>query len=644
MYKFLLALLTFSLESLQSYDLGNNVSINYVERYPPFPGSLDNRYIIGEETGRRSCEMECNRIEECAGYTHFSSTDNCNLLNETQLGNGYNLENASSFKKEIYYHYLRNHTFSGIVYFTENSHQNSLVYVDMNHNNMFDVGEPHNYTDKNGIFEINGLSDGLYAVKMVSPEDCYELYPGRYGVSQSYRGEGYFDYVKYYYPYNELRGGTLGGQGTEVSLDFILSDNNNTYLSFADGNVIVLGMRDDVIVNGTGSDIFFNTFGDPTVSANVSFSHDGESFFFGGVLNNSHNDLDINLSVPVRFVRLDFFDTTSSKNTLMNIRNVRSRGRVYYNPGFLYYVQAPDDDLLFIADCSYHYSCNIFCGYYVNPYQARSSCSYGCQYFSDTKRCDCHYDEDYNFVYGEFNKTECRIGCMYQLSRTVYPNYTVYDNAMGVKDDSLEIFNDFDSSLEVCSEERYCFGITMSDYRSETSSQGSFRFVQDEDYYFIAKNSIRRGMELDYMTTSPTSTLTTSPTSTLTTSPTSTLTTSPTTSPTSTLTTSPTSTLTSTLTSTPTTTVTIESGMTPTEITIIVVICAGVPVLIIMFILYKYCQITKKPFRVRPVLYRDSYTNPTYDNTYFDPSKAKDDYDHTYNEVFIDEIDEVSDI
>ena len=301
----------------------------------------------------------------------------------------------------------------------------------MNHNNRFDIDEPYNYTNVYGRFEINGLEDGMYAVKLLAPDDCYELYPGRYGVSYSYRGEGYFDYVRYFSPLNRIKGGTVDGTEIEVDLDFILSGNNNTYLSFDDGYTIVLGMLDDIITNGTGSDIFFNTYGNSSVNANVSVSYDGNYFHHIGILNDTHTDFDINLTHPVRYVKMDFYGVGYSQENPRNIRNVRSNGRVYYNPGFLYYVQVPFDDLLFIVDCTYYYSCFTFCDYYVNPYHARTSCKYGCRDFIDTQKCRCDYNQNSNFIYGEFNKSECEIGCHYSLSQEVYPNYTVYTNSSG---------------------------------------------------------------------------------------------------------------------------------------------------------------------------------------------------------------------
>ena len=670
MIKFLLGLLSISSSFLHTYNIGNyslgeNISVSYVERFPLFPTSSNESHIIQEVYGMSNCEISCNSIESCVGYTYFDSRGKCHLLNSTGDEGGFYVEGVKSFKKEVYHLYLKNHTLSGFVYFTQNSHNREVVYVDMNHNNNFDRGEPYNYTDDDGYFEINGLEDGMYAVKLLTPPECYELYPGRYGVSLSYRGEGYFDFVRYFYPYNQLRGGTVDGTEKDVSMDFILNEDNNTYLTFQDGNIIVLGMLDDIIVNGTGSDIFFNTYGETSLSANVSSSYDGRVFYQIGILNNTHKDFDINLTQPMRYVKLDFFETeVSSEASTMSIRNIRSKGRVYYNPGFLYYVPVPEDDLLFIVDCTYYYRCGTFCDFYVNPYQARSSCRYGCQYFDDSSNCECQYDETSNFVYGEFNRSECKSGCEYALSKKVYPDYKVYFNSRGLEEDTSHTYTDLDYSISYCSDERYCLGISFSDNSDRYSIQDSFRFKRSDDSYFLAKNSVRRGLELDYMTTTPSSTMTTTPSSTMTTTPSSTMTTTPsstmTTTPSSTMTTTPSSTMTttpsSTMTTTPSSTMTTtpSSTMTTTpsstiqiqdtgggisQTTIAVVSVLSFLVLIVGYIGVRYYQITRKESRISPAIQNTSFTNPVYDNGYFDPSLDRE--NHDYSDVFPQDMDTI---
>ena len=105
------------------------------------------------------------------------------------------------------------------------------------------------------------------------------LYPGVYGETTSFSGKGFFDYVRYFYPYQNIYGGIVGDPSFDrmnAELSFITGNNKSTYLSFYDNYSIVLGMSDDIIVNGPGSDIYFDIYGNTSLLGNVSVSREGK--------------------------------------------------------------------------------------------------------------------------------------------------------------------------------------------------------------------------------------------------------------------------------------------------------------------------------------------------------------------------------
>ena len=211
------------------YQGGENVTIDYVETFPTFSTSLEERSIINSIIGQTNCELECSVVEECQGYTLFNDTS-CNLLNDLGNISGIDIE-AVSFRKFSHYNHVSNHTIKGYVHFTQRSHQETVVYLDTNHDGFLDLGEP-NMTTVNRQFQFTNLTTGFYLVRQVAPRKCFELFPGEYGVSLSYSGKGYFDYVRYFSPINRIEGGMIERENVRPSLDFILGNNDTTYLSF----------------------------------------------------------------------------------------------------------------------------------------------------------------------------------------------------------------------------------------------------------------------------------------------------------------------------------------------------------------------------------------------------------------------------
>ena len=124
---------------------------------------------------------------------------------------------------------------------------------------------------------------------------------------------------------------------------------------------MILSLTDQVVIS------FFNIYGNTSLLGNVSVSREGREFTYVGVLSDNVTEFDINETTPVKFVKIDFF-STSSDDRPRNIISIRSEGRVYYDPPFSYYVSAPERSVIFINDCTYYYRCTTYCDFHVNAY------------------------------------------------------------------------------------------------------------------------------------------------------------------------------------------------------------------------------------------------------------------------------------
>ena len=619
------------------YQGAENVTIDYIQNYPVFSTSYNQSHIIRSVSGQENCELVCNQLSDCRGYTYFNHDNTCNLLNDIG-SNLYTVDTEVSFEKVVFYNSFSLHTLSGFVYYPEDTRGNTTVYLDINHNGVLDPNEPRQSVENRREFSFEGLEKGMYLIRQLVPGLCHELYPGVYGETTSFSGKGFFDYVRYFYPYQNIYGGIVGDPSFDrrnAELSFITGNNKSTYLSFYDNYSIVLGMSDDIIVNDQGSDIYFDIYGNTSLLGNVSVSREGREFTYVGVLSDNVTKFDINETTPIKFVKIDFF-STSIDTRPRNIIGIKSEGRVYYSPTFAYYVSVTEPGLIFINDCSYYYRCDTFCDFHVNGYFYRNSCKYGCTVYQDTKTCDCVYSEASNYLYSEFNKTECQMGCNYAMNKDFYPDYAVFYNSYGYTNDMIKNYNTFNQSLESCNINNQCLSVTSSQDGQFFTQDSMERFYSQGSYFFV-KRKLMTSLNLPYLTTmtstmtstvtssptstvtsSPTSTVTSSPTSTVTSSPTSTVTSSPTStmtsSPTSTMTSSPTSTMTSSPTSTMTTAVLLEETTFRSEYIVIIVIVT-ILLLIAIPVTYAYCK-TKKSKRIVGSMtprYTPHYSNPVYE-------------------------------
>ena len=580
---------------LHEYKINESMSIDYIKSYESnlenvesnlenvepnlrFSTGFDSKYIIDtiEDTHHNEtiCELACNVEDRCMGFMmYYNDSDicNCNLLSNISSIAYTNIE-SKSFKKIIIHHSpLDEFVIFGIVLSPEIDIKNITVYIDLNLNGLLDPGEPFNHTYEDYFFDFYGLDKGSYSIRMIEPDGCYQLFPGYMGYERYYEGDGYIDYVTYFSDGgNRYHHGVQGGiidldENILAELDFILGDNESTYLSFYDNYSIIVTITDEVIVDNPGDDIFIDIYGNSLVNANVSVSNDGLNFIYLGILNdtNTNYDLeDINFTIPVRFIRLNFFCNMTTQLAMgnkmvpRNIVKIYGIDDIYYSPPFAYYIDSDLYFAFFIYECGHYFSCETYCYYKIN--NTIGSCEFGCSLFNTTKNCDClsYYENNTQngFNIPNYNINHCQEGCAYEMGKYVYPNYTVFNKAVGLESDT--IWNNvncntcFDEIINNCTYEDSCQAVSLNN--KDISTQYSFRHFFKENSYFLAKNSILDGESISYLTTTQTTSKTTSPTTSKTTSKT----TSPTTSQTTSKTTSQTTSKTTSKTTSPTTSAT----------------------------------------------------------------------------------------
>ena len=85
---------------------------------------------------------------------------------------------AYSWEKLVHYNNFSNHTIHGEVYsFYENT-EKFYFYLDLNHNQVHDPGEPMNKTFDKYYFQFTNLDPGIYSVRNTEVKNCYQILPG----------------------------------------------------------------------------------------------------------------------------------------------------------------------------------------------------------------------------------------------------------------------------------------------------------------------------------------------------------------------------------------------------------------------------------------------------------------------------------
>ena len=583
--------LIFSLLTTSFAYNNNNHNVDYILTYTGdkeiansyrFSTAFDDNYLLEDEiTDGEICRQKCAKNKKCLGL--YEEESFCRMLSNLGIPVQTNIS-SYSYTKIVHYNYKNPvHTLTGDIYDVTdfpNKNKNTTIYLDLNHNGILDDEEPYEEVPVNSGFQFNNLTDGLYLIRQVVPDGCYQLYPGLNSTFIIYKGDGFADnvikYIHYGHRHHPTAHGGIIGDSEEYlnsNFSFILGSDNTTYLSFYANYSITLGFFDETIVDNPGMDLFIDVYNDSNITANVSVSSDDITFHMIGVLNTSNitsfedihrQSFDLRgYHQPVGFIKLDFIGNNTKEQ--INILNVGIYERSIYLPEYGYLVQVPNDDwIFFFNDCNYFFNCDTYCGlnfYYRDDYY---SCVEGCNIFEKTNNCNClDYDEALNFyeyydddsaddqsVDGSFNYQMCENGCIYNIKKNVYPNYTVHRESTGLLKNRIDILNNSIYELiDTCNDDNICGSIDL-DINGGGNLYNSHKYVSHQNFTFLTKNN-------HFTTTSTTNTLT-STTNTLT-STTNTLT--------STTDTSTTNTLTSTTDTSTTQTSTTDTSTTQTSTT-----------------------------------------------------------------------------
>ena len=555
---------------------------------------------LGEYGDLNQCFSHCSSNSTCLGVYENLDEDYCSTLNDL----GYYLEsstNSNSYTKVNHYKYpLENHSLVGEIldsniFNGQNYYYNSTIYLDLNHNGVLDIGEPFTEVGNEEEFYFDNVPSGTYLVRQIAPPQCIQLFPGLNGSFILYEnnvlGDGYVDNaIRYHHTNhkNRIFGGIVNSSYTiqVPNISYIIGNDMSTYMSFYNGDSIILTFNDESVVNKEGYDIFFNLYGSSHGYANVSVSYDEMSYTQIGELNvmNTYFDLEtIGYESPVNFIKLDFYNELKKES--LDIVSVGIFNHSEYLPTFAYSISVPySDTLLFVNDCNYDFPCGFYCDFNIFDDSDFWSCYNGCQIFEDNKNCNCsaYYDDD-DFISGfTVDEAYCKHGCEYAIQQYIYPNYTLFTNMDGFHESNIQNVNEcgetcLDSLLETCSSNLECRSLSF-DYDEITHGHlyVNDRHHIERDTMFLIKNNYMTTTTLTSTTatlTSTTATLTsTTATSTSTTasltSTTATLTSTTATSTSTTATSSSTTATSTSTTATSTSTTATSSSTTATETSI----------------------------------------------------------------------------
>ena len=425
------------LPSVLSLTTEINYSLIHTGTYM-FSTGVNDSYIINKSDTLDKCKNMCDKNSLCLGITsyHYNHSLECNLL--SNLGDTMSTSlNISSYRKLTRYYDNDKYSIYGTVDTSDNRYNliDTDIYIDMNHNGVHDPTEPITRSF-NGNFNFTQLREGKYLIREVTPPECTQLFPGPWGNYNTITGDGYVDNIVYIHTHNNnLLGGYINSNKSNIEANFIIGDSPDRYLSFYPDDVIVLSFIDETIINTNGTDIFINTYKNSSTQAHVSVSYDGINFTYIGILNNIHKSFDLgiaNYTGHVSYIRLHFFGEKDG----LNIVTMRGATDSLYSPSFGYYIKVPlqksINDVMFFNDCHYHYDCIFHCILGNINSNNTSSCLIGCNLLQKSYSCDCenYLEQDLNYTL-DFSIDKCYEGCEYKLKQFFFPDYNVYKNSVG---------------------------------------------------------------------------------------------------------------------------------------------------------------------------------------------------------------------
>ena len=570
------------------YIVNDNLMVHYDTLYSNnyrFSNALNDINIISKNTNNTNdCKYECSHNINCLGI--YENNDNdyyCNLLSNIE---GYISvkENSNSIVRINHWDYpLEDHSLTFSIWdsymFLKNKQiVNVTVYLDINHNGLLDDEEPWILANNSNKFVFDNITTGTYLVRQIPPDNCVQLYPGINGSfilgDNNIMGDGYIDNIIRYKHHSHSYGGYVNQPDIEILNDnfsFVIGNDNTTFMSFYPKHSIEGVFIDESIINIPGYDMIINVLeSNSTTIANISVSHDDHNFKYLGKLNSSISEHlfnldDINYNLPVNYIKLDFIGDDEP----LNIISIGSYNHSIYLPSFAYNINIPYyHNLIFINDCHYDFSCDVYCDFNLLDDNDYYSCSHGCEVFEQTNTCNCSSildsKDDTYYSNFELDHDYCIHGCEYGIQQHIFPNYTLISNNNGNNDaiitngDTCDI-DCLDKLVDKCDLMNDCRSVSFSENNFVGNLFSNYDHNYERNSFFIIKNS--------YFDTTSTTTISSTTSTTTTTSTTSKTSTTSTTTITSTTSTTSTISKTSTTSTTTITTTTITSTTNTTSTT-----------------------------------------------------------------------------
>ena len=532
---------------------------------------------------------------------HYLCNTLSNLGGEMSMPDNYTSE---SYKKTISY---SNSSTTNIDIIILNSYSNNedlspyntTVYFDLNNNNMLDKGEPNKTVELYDYQVVNfeGLEPLTYHIRQIIHNDtCKQIYPGIEGnfffiinEAQNHYVDRVVSWQSSINGHHSLHGGIINNSYvnySEPSLEYILGNSSNTFLSFCPSESITLAFVDDVIINREGDDLFFNLVNlvnssdETSTYANVYISYDNQNWAPIGNITYESSSIDLtefNYQSHANYLRLDF--EGENHNSFLNISSIKLGSyKRYYQPFTSTIDTSVNTFGVFLNDCFESRYCEDYCNLNFYENDDYYSCLVGCRAFSDNYFCDCDLDNTtllevgFNLEIYLYNPAMCFNGCAYSIDTYLDTNMYAFPAHEGnskyqIDTDSLNstIINSLQNNsisgeylleiFDICNRDYKCRGFSINENGANLYSK-LYERIQNANSIFLVKLG-------NY--TSPTTTATSSQTTTATSSQTTTATSSQTTTATSSQTTTATTTATTTETTTATTTETTTATTTATS-------------------------------------------------------------------------------
>ena len=402
--------------------LNGSNDLNNFTQNSMFDTGLTSEFIIDSVNSEslvdlQVCENFCSINPECTGlfikdnenykyqFTSFPTTSTSSTTTSTGFNNertstllcnllsnlGSEMEMSSNFTSESYKKTISYSNSSStditiilLNFWTGDEYvpYNTTVYFDLNNNNMLDENEP-NKTASVYDFEFitfENLEPQVYHIRQIIHNDtCKQMYPGLEGNFFFVKNEVHDHFVDRVVNWqsslsghHQLRGGRIVNDivdYTSPSLEYIIGDSSDSFLSFCPGESITVSFVDDIITNREGDDLFFNLYDldnnteiDGTY-ANVFISYNNNDWTYVGNISRVRNTIDLtlyNYQSHANYLRLEFLG--ENHNDFLNISSIHlGNYRRYYQPFAITIDTSINNFGVFFNDCHNTKYCGDYC-------------------------------------------------------------------------------------------------------------------------------------------------------------------------------------------------------------------------------------------------------------------------------------------